>query len=181
MRPTGSIVKAIAWVRHFAANRRAAAAVEFALVAGPLVFMICACLELGMIVLVSATLDNATDLMARNIRTGITTSTNTTATQFKQSICDNMGWLSATCPSSLNVDVQTYPSFAGVVLTDPVVSGKLQTSTMVFNTGTGSQIVMVRAYYDWPLFTPFLSAGLSTLSSGDALLSAKVVFRNEPF
>ena len=166
---------------RFNADRKAAAAVEFALIAAPLVFMICACLELGMIILVSVTLDNATDLASRGIRTGTTTNSTTSLAQFKQSICDNMGWLASSCPSSLSLDVQTYSSFANVPLTDPVVSGQLQTGSLSYNLGAGSQIQMVRAYYDWPLFTPILSGGLSTLSNGDALLSSKVVFRNEPF
>jgi Flp pilus assembly protein TadG len=169
------------WLTRFGADRKAAAAVEFALVAAPLVFMICACIELGMVILVSVTLDNATDIASRGIRTGTTTSSNTSLTQFRQAICDNMGWLSSSCPSSLSVDVMTYNSFANVPLTDPVSNGQLQTGSLNYTIGAGSQIQMVRAYYDWPLFTPMLSGGLSTLSNGDALLTSKVVFRNEPF
>ncbi len=168
---------------RFAADRKAAAAVEFAMVAAPLVFMICACLELGMIIVVSVTLDNAVDLTSRGIRTGNITSGNTTAAQFKQTVCDNMGWLASSCPAALSLDVQTYTSFAAVATvapTDPVTNGKLQ-NPLGYTIGAGSQIQMVRAYYDWPLFTPFLSGGLSTLANGDALLSSKVVFRNEPF
>ncbi|MGZ3298464.1 MAG: TadE/TadG family type IV pilus assembly protein [Asticcacaulis sp.] len=160
---------------------RGAAAVEFALIAAPLVFMICACIELGLVILVSVTLDNATDIASRGIRTGVTNGTNSSAGTFKQSICDNMGWLAASCPSSLTIDVQTYTSFANVPLTDPVTGGKLVTAGLGYNPGSGSQIEMVRAYYDWPLFTPFLQAGLATLSNGDALISSKAVFRNEPF
>ena len=166
---------------RFGADRGASAAGEFALIAAPLIFMICACIELGLIILVSVTLDNATDIASRGIRTGNTTSGNTSLSQFKQSICNNMGWLASSCPTSLSVDVMTYSSFANVPLTDPVSNGKLQTGSMNYTIGAGSQIQMVRAYYDWPLFTPLLSGGLSTLSSGDALLSSKVVFRNEPF
>jgi hypothetical protein len=40
---------------------------------------------------------------------------------------------------------------------------------------------MVRAYYEWPMFTPFLQAGMTTLSNKNAVVTAKVVFRNEPF
>jgi len=165
----------------FGRNRKAAAAVEFALIAAPLVFMLCACVELGMVFLVSVTLDNATQAAARGIRTGTTTSSNTSVAQLRATICNNMGWLAASCPNSLSVDVQTYSSFASVPLTDPVIGGALQTGSLNYNIGAGSQIQEVRAYYDWPLFTPLLSGGLSTLSNGDALLSSKVIFRNEPF
>lgn len=166
---------------RFGRDRKAAAAVEFALIAAPLVFMLCACVELGMVFLVDVTLDNATQAAARGIRTGTITSANTSLAQFQAQICNNMGWLAASCPTSLSVDVQTYSSFGNVPLTDPVSNGKLQTGSLKYNIGSGSQIQEVRAYYDWPLFTPLLNGGLSTLSNGDALLSAKVIFRNEPF
>ena len=167
--------------KRFFADRKAAAAVEFALIAAPLIFMICACIEVGMIFLVSVTLDNATDMAARGVRTGQTTGTNTTQTQFKQAICDNMGWLASSCMSSLTLDVQTYSSFALVPLTTPMSNGKLDTTNIGYNPGAGSQIQMVRVFYDWPLFTPLLNSSLSTLANGDALLTYKVVFRNEPF
>jgi Flp pilus assembly protein TadG len=171
-------------LKHFAADHKAAAAVEFALIAAPLIFMICACIELAMVFLVDVTLDNATAIAARTIRTGTTTSSNTTLAQFKQAICNNMGWLSGSCVSSLTVDVRTYSSFSAVATaSSPVVNGAWDTTNnpVQYNTGSGSAIQMVRAYYDWPLFTPILNGGLSTMSNGDALLTAKVVFRNEPF
>jgi len=167
--------------KAFGADKRGAAALEFALVAAPLIMLICGCLELALIILLSVTLDNATDMTAREIRTGITTQANSTATSFKQEICSRMGWLGGSCMSQLMVDVQTYPTFANVPTTDLIANGKLQTSNFVYNIGVGAKIQMVRAYYDWPLITPFLDAGLSTLSNGDAVVSAKAVFRNEPF
>jgi Flp pilus assembly protein TadG len=166
---------------RFGRDRKAAAAVEFALIAAPLIFMLCACIELGMVFLVDVTLDNATQAAARGIRTGTTTAANTSKAQFIAQICNNMGWLAASCPTSLTVDVQTYSTFSLVPLTDPVTNGKIDSTKIAYNIGTGSQIQEVRAYYDWPLFTPLLNGGLSTLSNGDALLSAKVIFRNEPF
>ena len=178
-----SLRKRLTFLSRFSADNQAAAAVEFALIAAPLIFMICACIELAMVFLVDVTLDNATTIASRTIRTGSVTSSNTTQAQFKQAICDNMGWLSASCPSSLTIDVRTYNTFSAVATApSPVVNGAWdKTNPVQYSTGSGSQIQMVRAYYDWPLFTPILNGGLSTLSNGDALLSAIVVFRNEPF
>ena len=167
--------------KGFLRNRDGAAAVEFALVAGPLVFLICACIELAMVILLSVTLDNATDVASRQIRTGIATSANSTATTFKQTICNNMGWLSGSCMGSLHVDVTNYDSFAAVPTTDLIKAGKFDTTNFKFNIGAASKIQLVRAYYEWPLITPFLNAGLSTLSNKDAVITSKVLFRNEPF
>ncbi len=168
-------------VNRFLRDARAAAAVEFAMVAGPLIFLICACIELALIILLSVTLDNATDLASRDIRTGITTAGNSTVTTFKQSICNHMGWLSGSCMTNLHVDVETFSSFANVPTADLIKNGQFDTANFQYTVGTGSKIQLVRAYYEWPLITPFLNAGLSTLSNKNAVVSAKVVFRNEPF
>ncbi len=162
-------------------DARGASAVEFALIAAPLVFLICACMELALIILLSVTLDNATDMASRQIRTGLTTQGNSDVTKFKQSICDNLGWLNGSCMSSLTVDVQTYDNFNLVPTTDPIKDGKYETANFAYVIGTGSKIQMVRAYYEWPMFTPFLQPGLSTLANNDVVITSKVVFRNEPF
>lgn len=163
-------------------DTRGSTAVEFALVAGPLIFLICACAELALIFLVSVTLDNATDRASRDIRTGLTTNANTSVEQFKQKICDNMSWLGGNCISSLQVDVQTYSSFADLSnAPPPIEDGKFKASSFNFNIGPGSRIQMVRVYYEWPLITPMLDGALSKLGNNDAVVSAKAVFRNEPF
>lgn len=180
-KPHEGIPSVTPFLKGFARSRDGAAAVEFALVAGPLVFLICACIELAMVILLSVTLDNATDVASRQIRTGLTTSANTSVTAFKQKICDNMGWLSASCMGSLKVDVTTYSNFADVPTTDLLKNGAFDTANFKYNIGGASKIQLVRAYYEWPLITPFLNAGLTTLSNQDAVITAKVVFRNEPF
>jgi Flp pilus assembly protein TadG len=156
--------------------------VEFALVAGPLIFLICACTELALVFLLSVTLDSATELASRGIRTGLTTQANTSQQAFKQAVCNNMGWLSDSCMANLNIDVQTYSSFAlAAAPNDPLTDGKIVASNFYYIIGTGSKIQMVRAYYEWPVFTPMLSGGFTKLSNSDIIISAKVVFRNEPF
>jgi hypothetical protein len=42
-------------------------------------------------------------------------------------------------------------------------------------------IVVVRVYYVWTLFTPLLNTSLKTLSGGKRLISSTVSFRNEPW
>ncbi len=163
-------------------DTRGSAAVEFALVAAPLLFLIFACIELALIFLLSVTLDNATGLAARDIRTGLTTNTNTSVIQFKQKICNNLGWLSGSCMSSIQVDVQTYQNFAGLSgALPPIVDGKFKAANFNYTIGGGSKIQLVRVYYEWPLMTPLLDGALSRLGNHDAVISAKAVFRNEPF
>ena len=169
-------------LRGLPKDRRGSAAVEFALVAGPLIFLICACVELALVFLLSVTLDNATSLASRDIRTGLTTQTNTSVEQFKQKICDNMGWLGGSCMSSLQVDVRNYGTFAELsAAPPPIQDGKFVPVNFDFKIGLGTRVQLVRVYYEWPLITPLLDGALSKLSNHDAVITTKVVFRNEPF
>ncbi len=173
----------LAAFRKLKTDSRGAAAVEFALVAGPLIFMICACIELAMIILLSVTLDNATDIASRKIRTG-TIASNATADNFKDLVCANMGWMAGSCKASLRIDVRVYDSFAAVAVAaapPPIVDGKWIQAGDVCVIGTGSKIQMARVYYEWPMFTPVLQGAFTSLSNKDIVITSTAVFRNEPF
>ncbi|WAC47701.1 pilus assembly protein [Asticcacaulis sp. SL142] len=175
---TAARVRARAGLR----DRKGSAAVEFALIAGPLILLIFGCLELALFIIVSVMLDNATQSAAREIRMGILTGENSDATSFRQQICDNMGWVAAaTCMEDLQIDVETFDNFAMVDLTPPIEEGEFEEANFSYDLGGSSQIQLVSAYYSYSLITPILSAGMSTLSNGDAVLTTQVVFRNEPF
>ena len=161
---------------------RGAIAVEFAMVALPFIFMIMAVFELALVFTVSTTLDSATAKAARQIRTGqLQTAGGATATTFVAQICANLGWLESQCADNLSVDVRTFPSFQNVTTTTPVTAGVFQPGSLVFNMGNAGDIVMVRAYYQWTLITPFLNGGLQPLANGKKVITATTTFRNEPY
>ena len=47
--------------------------------------------------------------------------------------------------------------------------------------GGPGDIVVVRAYYQWGLFTPLMNQALETLSGGKTLITSTATFRNEPY
>jgi len=162
--------------------RDGATAVEFALVGLPFLALIFAIIELALIFLVSTSLDNATDNAARAIRTGqLQTKGGATATSFKTTICDNLGWLASTCGANLAVDVRTYANFNDISLSDPIVNKTFDAGALTFSPGNPEDIVVVRAYYQWTLFTPLLSGAVEKLSGGKTLLTSTLAFRNEPY
>ena len=166
----------------FCRDRKAATADEFALVAAPFIFILMAVFELALVYTVSTTLDNATAKVARMVRTGqLQTAGGASTATFTQKICANMGWLTTDCPNNLSVDVRTYTNFQNIAVTSPVANGQFQSSALQFNLGTAGDIVLVRAYYQWGLFTPFLNGGLQPLSNGSALIVSTIAFRNEPY
>jgi Flp pilus assembly protein TadG len=162
-------------------GRRGSAAVEFAMVALPFLALVMGTLEVSMIYLVSTTLENATSDVARQIRTGqLQTAGGATATTFATSICGELSWL-PNCSSNLYVDVRTFASFSGITETSPIQNGVINTSQLQFSPGTAGQIVLVRAFYQWTLFTPVLDGIAADMNGGSTLLTSTVAFQNEPY
>lgn len=169
------------FVRRFVAARRGATAVEFAMVATPFLALMFGVLELGLVFMVSTTLDNATEAAARTIRTGQLQTAGGSANTFKTAVCNNMTWLGSSCSGKLTVDVRTFPKFADVSMSNPVTNGAIDASKTNFTPGGGEDIVVVRAYYEWTLITPMLNAGLANLGGTKRLVYSTVTFRNEPY
>jgi Flp pilus assembly protein TadG len=169
-------------LRRFVRAREGATAVEFAMVAAPFLFMLFAVVELGLVFMVLVTLDNATTQSARRIRTGeLQNAGGASAASFKTDICNRMDWIRSNCLANLNVDVRTYTQFSNANEVSPISNGTFNAGVLTFNPGTASSIVVVRSYYKWKLFTPFLDQAMSKLNGGTAVLTATAAFRNEPY
>jgi Flp pilus assembly protein TadG len=173
--------KPMSLLTRFGAARQGSAAVEFAMVATPFLALLFGVLELGLVFMVSTTLDNAVDAASRKIRTGELQTTGGTAATFKTAVCEEMSWLGSGCSSSLHVDVRTFPKFADVEITDPTTDGVFDDAKTAFTPGGSEAIVLVRVYYEWTLITPSLNTGLQSLSDGKRLIAATATFRTEPY
>ena len=169
------------FLARFAGARRGATAVEFALVAVPFLALVFAIFDLGMMFLVSTTMESSAQDRARTLRTGQFQSSGGTAASYKAAICADLGWLTSDCNANLYVDVRTYPQFANPSTPNPVANQSFNANALTFNPGAACSIVLVRAFYQWPLLTPFLLGGLQQLSGGTALLTAASTFRVEPY
>lgn len=167
-------------LRRFSRARDGATAVEFAMVALPFLGLIFATFELGMMFLVSTTLESSAQTAARTIRTGQFQSGAGTAAAYKTAICNGMGWLGADCQANLYVDVRTFNTFAAVSGPSPIVNGAISPASMTFQAGAACSIVLARAFYNWTLLAPDLS-GVAHMNGDKVLLTAAGAFRNEPF
>ena len=108
---------------------------------------------------------------------------NRCASTFRTTICENLGWLQAGCESNLTVDVRTYAKFDNPTIPEPLDDkGVFDKTTLVYTPGGAGEIVLVRAFYEWKLITPFLSfSGLRTEKDGTRLMVASAIFKNEPY
>jgi Flp pilus assembly protein TadG len=173
-------------LKHLSSFRRASdgsAAVEFALVAAPFFFMLFAMIELAIVFNISTLLDDGVRAASRRIRTGqLQSAGGASMSTFKSDVCARMVWLQDHCNSHLSLDVRTYPQWASANPPNPVeANGTFNQGSLTFTPGGPEDIVMVRAYYRWTLFTPFLSQALSKLSGNEAVIYSTSAFRNEPY
>ncbi|MBR0894085.1 pilus assembly protein [Bradyrhizobium tropiciagri] len=163
-------------LHRFRRNRRGATAVEFAMVA-PLFFgLLFAIIEVAMIFLASQVLETVTQDSSRYIMTGQAQGANYTQQQFKDYVCGKVSAL-FDCANGIYVDVRSYPSngFATVNLipiTDP--------TQVKWCPGKDTDVVVVRLFYQWPLFVTKLGFNVANLPNGKRLLTATATFRNEP-
>lgn len=177
-------------LRRFSRNVQGTAAIEFAFVAGPFLFMMFAVIELALVFLLSTSLEAASDGAARRIRTGQFQNANQTAADFKTKVCEDMSWFASRCSTSLIVRTKTYTSYAAIQA-DTTFADPIQPSTSTSRQAKPDSfpatkiapqtIVVVRSYYKWPLITPFLNGALQKLDNGVALISSTQAFRTEPY
>lgn len=161
-------------------DNEGATAVEFALIAGPFFFLIFGLLELAIVFIVSTTLEHGINEASREIRTGNLQSTEGTLQVFQNKVCAELFGL-LDCDANLFIDVQVFENFGGNQNANPIDADGNFAPNFQFNPGVREDIVVVRAFYEWELITPFISQPLANLSNGNLLIQSGIAFRNEPF
>ncbi|MEL6830890.1 MAG: TadE/TadG family type IV pilus assembly protein [Pseudomonadota bacterium] len=168
-----------ALLRRFA-SEDGATAVEFALVAPPFFFLIFGLLEVSLIFFMSVVLEHGTQQTARLVRTGQIEKT-INLDDFRTEVCSQSVAL-PDCENRLSVDVQVVSDFENTSMDLPVDgAGNLASAGFAINVGNANEIVVVRAFYIWPLITPLLSTPLSNVAGNNRLLVAAEAMKNEPF
>jgi Flp pilus assembly protein TadG len=166
--------------RRFRRNRRGSAAVEFALVA-PLFFaLLFAIIETAIMFFASQVLETITQESARQILTGQAQTAGLSKVQFQNNVvCPQIPAL-FTC-ANISIDVESYSSFSSVVINSQIDSSGNFINNMQYNPGGPGDIVVVRLFYQWPLFVTGLGYNIANLSGHQRLLVATAAFRNEPY
>jgi Flp pilus assembly protein TadG len=180
-------------LRRFRRSRRASAAVEFALVAPIFFALLFAIIETAIVFFASQVLETITQDSARIIATG--------QSQSSLVCTDPVSGAAAPCPqgtfhayvcgqiptlfscSGMYVDVESCPSASGFscVAFNSQISNGTFTNNMQFVPGGPGDIVVVKLFYQWPLFVTSLGYNIANLSGSQRLLTATAVFKNEPY
>jgi Flp pilus assembly protein TadG len=167
-------------LRQFARDHSGASALEFAMVATPLILLLLAIFQIGMLYFATFTLENATAQGARLIRTGQAQSQNFDAGAFKNEVCKNLNAM-VSC-AKLKLDVRRFSNFGGAQLTDPLDGNGNLKNDFTYDPGQGGDVVVVRAFYPWELPALLPKAiSMGNMQGDSRLLMATAAFRNEPF
>jgi Flp pilus assembly protein TadG len=157
-----------------------ATAVEFAIIAPAFFLLVFVVAELALLFVAEEMLERATKDTARLVRTGQVHANNIDKQEFQKQFCRNLLMLS--CSSErLYLDVNAYESFAEMDTTPPLTENGAFKGNGVAEFGQGSDIVVVRAYYQWPTSPIIGNLTLANLENGRRLISSFAAFRNEPF
>ena len=167
-------------VRRLVRQQDGAAAVEFGLVAAPFLALVFAIIETAVVFFAGQALETAVADSSRLIMTGQAQTAGYDAAAFKNAVCAKIYGL-FNCQAGVTVDVQKFASFSSMTNTSPVDSSGNFNLNPSYNPGAACDIVLVRLFYQYPVYVSLLGFNLSNLSGGKRLLAATAAFRNEPF
>jgi Flp pilus assembly protein TadG len=167
-------------VRRFVRQQDGTSAVEFGLIAAPFLALVFAIMETAIIFFSGQALETAVADSARLIMTGQAQTAGYSQSAFKDAVCAKIYGL-FNCQSGVYVDVQKFSSFANVTMTNPVdANGNFQ-NNFNYTPGGPGDIVVVRLFYQWPVYVALLGFDLHNMNGGKRLLVATAAFRNEPY
>jgi Flp pilus assembly protein TadG len=156
------------------------AVLEFALIAPVFFLLIFAIMEIGIIFFAQSTLQVGANDVARMVRTGQVQNQALTQSAVRNRVCADIAPL-IPCDNNLVIDIQAFSNFGGVNFSPPLDSGGNLKTNGAFQTGSACNVVLVRVFYAWTVFTPVLTPFLSNMSGSKHLLYSASSFRNEPF
>jgi Flp pilus assembly protein TadG len=167
-------------IRRFIGRQDGAAMVEFGLVAAPFLALVFAIIETAVVFFAGQALETAVADSSRLIMTGQAQGQSFDASAFKNAVCNKIYGL-FDCQNGVYVDVRTFSSFASVTMLSPIDSQGNFQNNFTYQPGGPGDIVVVRLFYQYPVYVSLLGFNLSNINGGKRLLAATAAFRNEPY
>jgi Flp pilus assembly protein TadG len=162
-------------------DERGSAAVEFAVIAPVFFFLMFVIAETALVFIAEQVLDNAVFETARLIRTGQVQQGGMSEDDFREEVCDRVSVFINCNSANFYLDVVSYDTFTDMSVTNPLDDDDNFNDAAAFDFGQPNDIVVVRAYYQWPTNQIFGSLSLKNLSNGKRLIGSFAAFCNEPY
>ena len=157
-----------------------ATAVEFALVAVPLMFLLIGIIEMSLMFAGMSILHGATSEGARMIRTGqVQTTTGSPEDLFQAAVCAHADTL-LSC-DRLQYEVVQIPSFADVGTYTPQINENGDFVPRPFDAGGVNDTILIRTYYRYPLLTPMIGRLLADGPDNTRIMMSTIVLQSEPY
>ncbi len=183
------------FLARFLRDRSGSTAIEFTILAIPFSLLVFAILESCIAFAGQEVMANATDAVARQIRTGQIKAADLTAgmpgtNKLKSLICAQLEIVVANnCPGLL-VDLRNFAKFSDaaaakfdivngeIVLTN---NGQVDPRGFVVDPGGAAAKNMLRVFYKWPVMTDLMAKSMANLNGGATLHFASVTWQNEAY
>jgi Flp pilus assembly protein TadG len=175
-----SRLRIVGAMRRLVRQQDGSAAVEFGMVAAPFLAMVFAIMETAIMFFSGQALETAVADSARLIMTGQAQTQNFNQVAFKNAVCGRIFGL-FDCQNGVYVDVRTFTSFSNVTMNNPVDANGNFVNNFQYQPGGPSEIVVVRLFYQWPVYASILGFTMQNMAGNKRLLVATAAFRNEPF
>ncbi len=165
--------------RRFAADRRASAAIEFAIVAPVFLSLFFSIVEAGFYFFINSAVDSANAKAARLIKTGQAQDSFTQQTFFDEvcAVVQTFG----DCSTDLAVDVSSYGTSFAALRADAATTNCPGAGTPRYQPGVGGDVVRVRICFLYSSLNPVIGLNLTPAGGGKLQMISTSVFRNEPF
>lgn len=178
-------------LRRLMGRRDGATTIEFAILTIPFFVMICASLETFVAFTGEQLLANATETVARKIRTG-EIKPGYSEKDFRKLFCEEIKLLmpcsaaEIDTPDKLYLDVRSFTKYTDIPTSVPLVDSKFDKTAIKFAPGGKKSINIVRAYYRWQVVTDLVRPLLTNVQSADGskrdyLMVATAVVQNEDY
>ena len=195
--PAASNITFASLLRRFRRNRGGSAVVEFAMLAPMFFALLFAIVETALMFLATQVLETITQDASRLVFTGRMQTEQLTNSQLQacplqpnpQQPPDPQGQFKCLLtnlipalfdPNQIYVDVQSFSAFSAITINSQINGGAF-VNNMQYNPGGPGDIVVVRVFYQWPLFVTGLGYNIANLSGNKRLLVATAAFQNEPY
>jgi Flp pilus assembly protein TadG len=176
--------RARALLRSARRDQRGSTAVEFAIIAPVFFFLMFVIAETALVFIAEQVMDNAVFETARLIRTGQVQSGGMSKADFEEEVCNRMSVFVDCSGADFYLDVkafETFDSLTAAMSDTPTNEEDEFEDSPAFDFGEAGEIVMVRAYYQWPTTSIFWGLSLGNMANGKRMIGSFAAFRNEPF
>lgn len=173
-------------LRKWRTNNEGVTAIEFAMVAPIFFALLLMTIESGIVFTAQQLIDASLNTATRPVLTGATqpilSATNTGGAGFRDAVCAGMSSLVSTsdCKAGMKIDMKVFT--ASTVLSSSILGLPSdppdQASMKCSNFGGAGSYMLIRAYYQYPVYVSFLN--FTGSSAGHSLLVGSSTMKLEP-